>query len=318
MKKISLILAMVISLTVVLCVKSGAEALSPEEAYTVFEKFTGLDYMGYTDCYTSKGTDFGTVDKRKIISASVNNYLFSHWEASVELDSGKKESLTLTADDILPYIQDLFGKDADTVPTVESFNIGAYFVESENGIWKVVSSNGASVFSEPTVFSYPDRYEITEEGDLRIFVKYVYAEMDKENKNLEFYTSSDKVKLIEAAACKTGTNPDYYNEESEPIKGLKKATLDIRQQIRIDKKSPFASDMDKSGIEAYKHLFTEYVMTYRKDANGNWYWLSCEPTGKNPDTSDSSLLPEITATVSAISVAAMIFLYSVKKRKTAA
>ena len=332
MKRIIFSTVCAIAVLLTVCVPVSAEAtMTDEEALKIFRNMNGFSITyPELDCYTSDGTTYQTLNPGFVLACALEKYLFGkdpeadiHLEEFYEIVSRDVEFYaeydendpstyySVPLSELEVYIKNLFGSKAGIplIPERTAYNLGKHFVcfRRIGDECRISHEPIGSVYPDSVKdFSYPDRYEFDGENTLKVYVKYAFPDVYGHKAGALFYSSSEKKDLkgilpFSSWDCAIFDAQNAIWEEAN-LKGL----------------TWLSPDLDKSPLKPFGYLYTEYVMTYRKDANGNWYWLSCEPTGKNPDTSDSSLLPEITATVSAISVAAVIFLYSAKRRKTAA
>jgi len=142
----------------------------------------------------------------------------------------------------------------------------------------------------------------------------------------------DKYALVRVSEAKDGTVPVYSSSDSsEPIGYLDyDSTVDkcefedaMRSYMlsvpnlddQLCRGNYFSEKADITALSEYEELLTEYVHTFERDGDGNWYWVSSAPSAlmqEIPDTADQYLWIYFTLVLSACP---LLFIRNLTKHK---
>ena len=314
MKRIIFSTVCAIAVLLTVCVPASAEAtMTDEEAYGIF-----CQMPGFSDCYTQYTATYETLSREFVFKSTVSRWFYGNEPERIAFREAFLESVTLGPEwckeydendpstyatvsiaELDSYTKKLFGPEAEfpLTPENEVIYFGQYIRRKGNEYRVSAIEFPPSNTNTDFNYSYPDRYEFDGENTLRVYIRYIFPDYYEKPGFISLYSSSDKSVL-------KGYTQDNYDYPD----GILSAINKVRKEIRETGKNWFSPDLDRSPLAPYDYLYTEYVMTYRMDRDGNWRWINCELTEKNPYTSDFSPLPAITAAASAISVAAIILL----------
>ena len=196
------------------------------------------------------GSNYGKKELMDNISSDIKNK-FSYYVSGVTDDpkSGETPYCVVYNNKDIEYVKDIiFGSNVNINYT--TFSGLACVVEFIDGNYYSYTFPGGGRGAEDRLFTKIEK--ATKDGDyIYIYDKCLYADLDPDtantdNEKLALYTNTDKTKKIETIESDW---QDYYNADNSYM-------------------NDYVSKLD-----TYKH-------TFKKDSNGNYYWISSEPANK--------------------------------------
>ncbi len=247
-----------------------------DECYSVFYKSTPVTYDNLTvaEAISVSGTTFLAFE-----GTAVYDYdgIFSKASFMKTHETIFGREVAYTENETYPFVG---GK-------VESFTFsGDKLIYTYSKPWETDPDTTEKTPVDVRAISYAEKYVMN--GDkLYVFDKYALVRVSEaEDGKVPVYSSSDSTEPIgyldyDAAADKC--------EFEDAMRSYRLSVPYIEDQIC--RGNYFSEEADISALSEYEELLTEYVHTFERDGDGNWYWVSSAPADmmpEIPDTADNS------------------------------